>query len=987
MKYFFLFVWSILAITPLIADNDDDITGLMNIHISNPDDLIQSESGQLADWEGMPSTVVHNCVNVLTGSFCDHQTDLSFDGPFPFTVQRFYCSADHKNGSLFHGWNHNFSGVLTTNHSTKHLYAITQGRGGGEFVYSAHKKDADFKLLPKILNKGITNCRGPKIGGQSNIKNNRLHRIDNESFDLFTGAGEIHHYLKGNKVHLNHAPYLLFRSDFPSKHSLKYSFDIKEGIVRSHKIKKTELINSINQSVNWFRFEYPSHKDLQNYAIAKRNDQKCSQPIVKITTSDSREVIYTLDTFRGHAGKDQDKIRFIIAKAQRSCAPTEAYFYDPPESHHLERVRRKERPHGRYVNIEYYKSHSFQSGKVKELKAPLGKGPDPITQFTFNYHNSGSNNKGLAWTVVKDALKHQTIYRYNLETFRLDAIEKYTGTDNYCLYSKENYYWGIGLDHTNLVSKTLENAQGKILYCNHYKYDEAGNVLYERLYGNLTGHNEVPIVFKRSSNVLIQSYEPEDNGCEVFQKGYTYSKDGLNLITHCQDGNIAWEYHYKPGTSLLVAKLLIFNGRVQQREFFDYDENGGLTEYIIDDGKIHYGHPDNKFLLTGATERKIKRITNSKVNKHLGLPKIIAEYYVDLKTNKEKLIKKTVNRYGQWGGRLRGQIIYDSLDQPRYTLKWEYNTYGQPKKEINAIGEEFIKDYDLNGNRILEKNSQTGEYKIPKYDFANRLIAIDHYNSDGQHLLEEFEYDYLGQKILHKDIYGNETRFVYDDLGRCYETIHPAVQDEEGQFKHPVITKTFDELGNETSIKDPRGFVTTTFHTIRGDPYEKHFPDGTAEKYDYSLSGELLTFIARDGTRTEFKDYDYKSRPQIIEVYDAKGQLVAKETKKYTAFHLIQEIDPYGHETNYKYDGAGRLIQIEKGDRLTTFVYDSLGRQIETHEYFGFGLNDYINTIREYDYLNQLKKETLQDSADQVQSMIEYDYDSNASFNMTRTNA
>jgi len=54
-----------------------------------------------------PSTMVHGCVNVLTGTFSDADTPLCFPGPTSYAFQYRYNSGDEHSGSLTGGWSHN----------------------------------------------------------------------------------------------------------------------------------------------------------------------------------------------------------------------------------------------------------------------------------------------------------------------------------------------------------------------------------------------------------------------------------------------------------------------------------------------------------------------------------------------------------------------------------------------------------------------------------------------------------------------------------------------------------------------------------------------------------------------------------------------------------------------------------------------------------------------------------------------------------------
>ncbi len=373
---------------------------------------------------------------------------------------------------------------------------------------------------------------------------------------------------------------------------------------------------------------------------------------------------------------------------------------------YLERVIRKDRPEGRSLCIDYHKTKGgFQEGKVKCLKAPAGKDSTPIPIYTFEYKSplDFKKKKGKAETIVRDGLNHQTIYEYALEDHRLRNIKRYKGAGPYSLYSEEKLYWGAPgtSDDSHLISRTLQDETGQPVFCRHYIYDEKGNILEDRLYGNITGKNTQPVALKDET--------PLENGCECQKKTSTYSKGRFNLATSVKEAGSEIQFRYQDSTDLLQAKLTVFDGSIQLREFFEYDKKAALTSHIIDDGC--HEDPQN---LTGVTERKIKRIENNGV----GLPLVIEEFY--LEGSRTILFKKTVNHYNPIG-QLVQQDLYDADNAFAYSLYWEYDSQGHVIYETNALGHVIRRSYDANGNLLSEQGPRPDQLVRFTYDFMNRL--------------------------------------------------------------------------------------------------------------------------------------------------------------------------------------------------------------------------------------------------------------------------
>ena len=232
------------------------------------------------------------------------------------------------------------------------------------------------------------------------------------------------------------------------------------------------------------------------------------------------------------------------------------------------------------------------------------------------------------------------------------------------------------------------------------------------------------------------------------------------------------------------------------------------------------------------------------------------------------------------------------------------------------------------------------------YDFMNRLIKKEERGSQGIRLIERFRYDYLGNQVASSDIYGNETLVEYDEFSRPIKIIQPEVLNEKGKPIRPEIHKEYDLLGNVTALTDPHGHRITTSYTIRGKPCHICHPDGSQESFEYTLQGLLKKAVARNGSFTCY-DYDFLGRSIKEEVYSPEGECLKSISRRYNAFHLLEEIDAEGVATTYAYDGAGRLIKEERGDARTDYLYDPEGHLRETRKFFNE--YDYIATIQIFD--------------------------------------
>ncbi len=930
--------------------------------ISDAADILNSHKTPLANTEGEPSSLIHGCVNVITGDFIDFQTDLTMAGSNPLLLERYYCSSDHACGSLFHGWNQNIWGGLSQQFSTHHNHVVTKGLGK-QYVFKERvrqKKDSvGYSLLcidDRMLRKGITNIGNGKIGAQTNIKN-VIVEVERGSLDkreplvwsVCEGDGTKNYYNIYDKRNEQKPEsfYFLYKREFPNGCNQLFNnyFDQTRAVVTQNKLGK--IIDSLQFTI----FDRKMYDECR---------KKNTDPFINVTAPDGRFVTYRFKIFKGNKSIDKEAgdRRLRLFQVERQQAPCETYVYEDSTPDYFERIVRKERPDGRYLAVEYYKTkNKTETGKVKCLQTPAGINAQPVTLYRFDYADKGLKKKpfGEGETIVHDALNHKTVYKYSLDTYRLSEINKYQNEDQ--LYSKEKLFWGEtdSNEETQIIAHALENNCGEILFCRHYRYDLKGNVEEDSLYGNITGNN--------LAAPQMQGSSPQNNGCECYTLRHKYSYCSFNLLLETYDGNLTTQYDYHPHTNLLKSKFILADGQIRIREFFDYDDNAALRCHIIDDG---FSNDRNNF--SGITQQTITKYVNRE-EAPAGLPEVIEEYALDLQTGGHMLLSKTVNHMDKCG-----QVIardkYDSRNIKVASEAWIYNHYGQVFRYTNPFGQETEYHYDWNGNKTYEKGPRTDAYKEYQYDLCNRLIK----ESDEQQLTATFNYDYMGNRIASIDIYGQETRYEYDAFGRMIKMIQPFVSNEKGESLQPVALYSYDLMSHRTAITDPLGNTTLTKYTITGKPFFKQYPDGSIERCEYTLKGELKKQIDRDGSFVIFT-YDYLSRPIKIERFSATGESLAASFKEYNAFHLTQEIDPEGHITHYAYDPAGQLVRKECEDGLTHFIYDFLGRESEVHAYYGCGDRDYICRTKKYDLLDRIIEETEQDGAGHIFSKLEYAYD------------
>lgn len=912
------------------------------------------------------SAVVNDCVNAITGDFVDSSIDLIIPGPEPLVLERSYASSQYNTECYYNGWRHNYQSWIEVarvenKESGKRVLAkYKEMSGRGAFYAGEYHRKLPMTLLSfskKETWPGLTNCCEGVISARNNPKYNRMvFEHDDHSLHVENASGSLYKFERlGNSKH-GHL-YSLAEELKPNWRRLQYK---RTNVRRLDEVRLVDYSGKVNFSSISFKHN--------------------SQTAFSIAASDGRIVKYKLKKFN-------TKIpRYFISEVNRPNAFTESYEYD---YEHNPLMTKRIRPDGRYLQIEYYldkkeqvgdrevpvgEDYAFRRERVKLLKAPVGTDETPIITHRFFYSLNridrlncefAAGRKGS--TSVYDAYNHKTRFVYTKE-HRLSEIQKFTGiTKPYPLYSIESFIWGDenSEEPGYLQATYLQDASYNTVKARTLEYDSFGNVIRDTFYGNITGN---------SKPIIPNGRFPNENGCDRFAKSFKYGQGSVpHLMTEeLDDSGRGVIYTYVPDTELIASKLTTFHGEIKLREFYVYHGYGVVTHVIIDDGSS----PD-KDNLENVTQRLLTYIHPRTVAPY-GLPERTDEMYLDLNSGKEVLLKKIFNTYSKEGF-LRKQEVYDANEKLAYILEWDYDAHGNVILEKDAIGQTIERKYDANDNLIYEKGPALNRHTIHTYDWSNRRIRSEEVHTDGKRLSTSFRYDYLGNQIAIIDTFGNETRFDYDEFGRVVSTTYPAIPNERGELIETRTSNEYDIYGNVIRSVDQRSDVVLTSYNVHGKPTAIHYPDNTHEYFEYNLDGSLKKSIAKNGTITL---YTYDCFQNVIQkdILSPEQTLLSRTTSKYTAFHMISSTDPSGLETIFKYDGAGRLISLAKGDRLTTYELDSLGRVKETKEWYD--TNSSRVKQHEYDLLNRIKEEKiLEGSTCKLlrESSFSYDADGNIS--------
>ncbi|MBA3603241.1 MAG: RHS repeat-associated core domain-containing protein [Parachlamydiaceae bacterium] len=386
----------------------------------------------------------------------------------------------------------------------------------------------------------------------------------------------------------------------------------------------------------------------------------------------------------------------------------------------------------------------------------------------------------------------------------------------------------------------------------------------------------------------------------------------------------------------MSSHFILYDVRIQNRRFYQYDASGAVCNEIKDNGSGTTSED-----LTNVSERLIKEIINTRT----GFPKVTREYSLDSSSGQTTLIRKTVNHYDKHGWMI-AQSIYDSEKKLAYRLEWNHDSHGNVIYEKDALGNVTTSLYDDNDNLIFEHKPDSAPRHLT-YDHMNRLIC-EKFEGEKESLSKRYSYDALGNCVWSTDVYGNKTRQEYDSHGRLIKTIYP---ENSNSGKRPTQEFVRNAQGFATSLTDANGNTTLLEYNIRGKPTSKTYSDGTSKRYIYTIWGDLAESVAQDGTRIRYS-YDPQGREVKKEWFDRKNVLIKTTEKTFNAFHLTSEKDGNGTTTYYTYDSAGKLVSKKMKEKLTQYGYDTLGRKTTTTK--SLNNDESISYVEVFDALNRV---------------------------------
>ncbi len=271
----------------------------------------------------------------------------------------------------------------------------------------------------------------------------------------------------------------------------------------------------------------------------------------------------------------------------------------------------------------------------------------------------------------------------------------------------------------------------------------------------------------------------------------------------------------------------------------------------------------------------------------------------------------TTITYDQWGRQT--EVLSPGSVNPSRT---EYDAGGNVVKSWNEIGKLSEWTYGPEGYLTQFKNPR-GDIESYQYSPNGWMTKLT--NGKGENTL--YEYTGRGERSKQTLADGAVTDYQYDGVGRLTQKRKPdlniikyeySARGENTKIDYPTgvdTTFAYDDWGRQTSMVDSTGTTNWAYDDYdRVTSISQPHAGGYSTSYVYNAAGQRERMT--EGSNVTQYQYDY-STPRL-----------SSDTGR-----LLKMINPLGEETQYEYDGEGRLFRqrYHNGTR-EVFAYDDRDR-------------------------------------------------------------
>lgn len=473
--------------------------------------------------------------------------------------------------------------------------------------------------------------------------------------------------------------------------------------------------------------------------------------------------------------------------------------------------------------------------------------------------------------------------------------------------------------------------------------------------------------------------------------------DDSSSLLKKEDGT--WERTYRNGVKSFFAQ----DGNAYAAQ----DRLGNLTEYTYDTQK-------RLTLIKFANEAQLSyEYSRDKLSSIRDSAGRLTQFSYDYAGNLKKVTfpDQTTKTYTYDSNGL----MLTEKNQRDLETKYIYNAYDRLSRATGPDGETIFIEDTGSANLANQSSTNPATPKSPGYDERSLSSSLVDPKGNITQIIEDFD----GYIFSMRDALGKITKVKRDLKGRVTETIYPdgAVQTKfYNDLTSDIIRTldigtgiseefTYDQSGNQTSIKDGNGLTTQlVYDQSNGLLLKESLPNGKERTYTYFPNGLVKTSSVKvSANKNLTKSYEYDNRGNLTKLVESDGKFslftsdaagnvlikkrgVSTTSYQYDSFNRLTKLtSPNGEVTSYGYLPTGEINQITNPlGEVASFEYNNRGNLIKKidqsgsiHEFsYDFSGNilseiDPNNNLKTYTYnpLNQLVEAKLPDD------IIEFSYD------------
>lgn len=891
-----------------------------------------------------PST---ECLNVVTGEWCESHEDMGIEGPFGIELKRAFFSEERNGEAKAHGWHFNLPEIFCRDHHRKKIPEFTNRRLNcsydeqGRLQKIETLKQKDGKIINWISfdysaeNRCIaTSSDQQKIGYL--FEDEQLKSIESNQRHLCS-----YEYVK----HPTERKWLISQKTFDDSRKMRIEYydqpqmgcqdpirDIQIGKVRS---LLAPIGNDHALLCSTLLEYYPGFTVVKDAHLRKTiyRFDTLSQ-ITKIEHYNLEGNLYRFQQNFWQNGQIRSK---TLCDGNGLIYLAQFYNYDT-EGHIIREMLVGNLSGEMQVPIVIENGELVQNGVETYSKTYEYSGNQLFCEKEDNgktvkyFYDSKSQLLIKRFLLDGENLKSRTFYRYDEDSCLIEEISD-DGND----YSEEVL---SGVTFRKIEKSLSLNDQGLPLI-KEYKHLNL-KTLQEEL--DQTEINDYSVEGKLLTQTVTDAY-----GVTIASKKFAYNKEGLvstieedpghfKSFRYDNYGNLTFQFDSESEEELLntydFANRLIRKERKKLGKLLEssskvYDLKGNCIRSSDSHGNE-----------TEFTFDEFNRQTS------LRLPRVLDE-------NNQEINPKTIYVYD-----IVDRVI-EEIDPKGYSTKTEYNARSLPIKIYFPDGSQESFEYFLDGT--LKKEIKRDKTQILyTRDFLGNPIKKTHLSATSQILEEEIKEFNAFHLLREVSSQGREKRYTYDSLGRIVEISEEEMKTVLGYTSNGLEIKSFwnDELISKTCKDDEGTFVYDSNGKLRLRKEEKKEKSvNWQEEVVINSLGQLVIqkkSVDKNGILSSIL-LDALNRPVRMEKYDLTGQKILEQELFYDAvgnkanfkFGKLQTLWNYGpmnrleevmemgdrelrRITKYSYNQLGQLASVIKPDAVSiNYIYDDFGKNSE----------------------------------------------------------